>query len=146
MGYRSDVAYTITLRNKQVLNELIALVMVKGDYISKALSQCQIEVGVAGGELCRINFFAEAWKWYEGDFPEVDGHHELMDFAVNNFSDDAAYRFVRIGEEMDDNDLRDAYSDEAMDLIDWDLNISRSIDAPFNTNYIPVGDKLAVIS
>lgn len=142
MGYRSDVAYTIVFRNKQVLNEYIALVMVQGGKLSEALSQCNIEAD--DEDVCRINFYADQWKWYEGDFPIVDAHLDLLAFAVKRFGKDAAYRFVRVGEEVEDIDLRDG-SEDAHDLIDWDLDVIRSIDTPFKSDYEPIGDKLALI-
>ena len=98
MGYRSDVAYRIMFKNKTVLNEFIALVMVKGGYVVQALKECEIEKGY--GDTYYVNFFQADTKWYDS-FPEVQGHEELYKFAVERFPDDAGYKIIRIGEDAD---------------------------------------------
>lgn len=139
MGYRSDVAYTITFRDKATLNEFIALVMLKGEVERKALGECQIVVDA--DKFCEVNFYNQSVKWYDS-YPEVVAHEWLLDFAAERFEPNAAYRFIRIGEELEDNEDKYGGVDE---LIDWDLGISRSIYIPFNEHYEPVGDRLALI-
>lgn len=139
MGYRSDVAYTITFRDKATLNEFIALVMLKGEVERKALGECQIVAG--GGDTWEVNFFNQSVKWYDS-YEEVQAHEWLLDFAAERFEPNAAYRFIRIGEELEDNE--DKYGG-VNELIDWDLCISRSIEMPFSEHYEPVGDRLALI-
>ena len=140
MGYRSDVAYRIMFTNKTVLNEFIALVMVKGGYVVKALKECEIEKGYE--DTYYVNFYQGDTKWYD-DFPEVIGHHELIAFAVERFPDDAGYRFVRIGEEPDD-----VQEDEegGIDMIPYeDFYVRREISLPFSHRYNALGDTLALI-
>ena len=140
MGYRSDVAYRIMFTNKTVLNEFIALVMVKGGYVVQALKECEIEKGY--NDTYCVNFFQADTKWYDS-FPEVQGHEELYKFAVERFPDDAGYKIIRIGEDADD-----LQEDEAggVDLIPYeDFYIRREISLPFSHNYLAVGDTLALI-
>lgn len=143
MGYRSDVAYTIVFRNKATLNEFIALVMLKGDKHAKALAECEIIAEDEGNPEYRVNFYMSDVKWYEGYYPEVDGHMENLEFISERFSENAAYHFVRVGEELEDNVNS---TDGAEDLLEWDLCIERSISAPFDIEYLAVGDSLAVIA
>lgn len=140
MGYRSDVAYRIMFKNKTVLNEFIALVMVKGEYVAKALKECEIEKGY--NDEYFVNFFADNVKWYD-DFPSVQGHAELMRFAVERFPDDAGYRVIRIGEDPDDVEEDE---EGGVDMIPYeDFYVRREISLPFNYDYEPIGDTLALI-
>lgn len=143
MGYRSNVAYSIHFKSKDVLNQFIALVMVKGGEEVKALKECEIECspsttdGVDG--VFRVNFAAHDVKWYES-FPDVQAHEWLQNFAVERFPEDCAYEFVRIGE-----GLTDIEEDQggAMDEFNMTIYVERSLDIHFSGDSI--GDKLSII-
>jgi hypothetical protein len=140
MGYRSEVAYQIVLKDKTTLNDFIARVMVLGGYERKALEECQIETSDKAEE-CFINFYASDVKWYD-DYPDVQGHEKLRQLALEWFDhDDVGVNFIRIGEELED--IVEEYEGE---LADWtELRVNRSIDVPFDHAYEPVGDKLRVV-
>ena len=139
MGYRSEVAYQIVLKDKKLLNEFIAKVMVLGGYERKALEECQIETSTHVEE-CFINFYANDVKWYES-YPDVEGHEKLRALALEWFEhDDVGVNFIRIGEELED--IVEEYEGE---LADWtELRVNRSIDVPFDSNYEAVGDNLRI--
>lgn len=134
MGYRSQVAYVIEFEDIQTLNEFIALVMVKGGTEKQALSECLIIPSQ-----CRICFRADDVKWYES-YPQVQAHTWLYKFAVERFGDSAGYEFVRVGEDMDDNEF-----ESSGDIKYESIGVSRSIDLPFDYDYDPVGDALGLV-
>lgn len=142
MGYRSQVAYRIVFRNKKILNEFIALVMAVGGDKLGALKECQIEVQDNDRPECYVNYYAEDVKWYEG-YREVQAHTRLYEYAAERFPDDADYRFIRTGEDSNDNQEDGSYN--GMDDYLQDFYISRIIDTPFDTQYEPVGDTLRIL-
>lgn len=139
MGYRSEVAYTIRFDSKETLNEFIALVMAKGGYEVEALRECNIYVKDEPKDY-RVSFYADYVKWYD-DYDDVKSHHWLMDFAEERFDSKVGYRFIRIGEDIED--IEDVYGGDN-DLIDWDLTIQRNIELSFNIK--PIGEALSVIA
>lgn len=144
MGYRSEVAYRIVFKDKEVLNEFIALVMMKGGLEAQALRECEIEVLDNGRDECYVNFYAQDVKWYES-FPDVAAHTWLYEYAVERFEDDSAYFFIRIGENSDDIEESEGGSDDFIDYVRDDFYVTRSIELPFSHDYEPVGDNLRVI-
>ena len=98
MGYRSDVIFACVAdavpimlaeagKNAALKELLFADADEKfiGDYDSE------------GSYLFRWNNI----KWYDG-FPAIQDFHQMIDKIIEKL-DDEAYRLVRIGEEMDDN-------------------------------------------
>jgi hypothetical protein len=75
----------------------------------------------------RINFTADNVKWYE-DYADVQCHEALISLADEWANDELnnsgiAYRFVRIGEEVEDVESRTGGTAE------WDwVNVVRSIE------------------
>lgn len=140
MGYRSEVAYQIVLKDKKLLNEFIAKVMMLGGDICNALKECEIEAPTEGREEYYINFYASDVKWYES-YPDVQGHEKLRALALEWFDEeDVGVNFIRIGEELED--IVEEYEGH---LADWtDLRVHRSIDIPFDHSYEPVGDNLRI--
>lgn len=137
MGYRSDVAYSIRFTDKKTLNEFIALVMLKGGAETDALKECAINGSDKHGY--SIDFYLDSVKWYD-DYPEVQAHNWLMDYAIERFPEDAAYRFLRIGEESDD--VQDSWAGDS-ELINWDMYISREMGGLNDTTAI--GNALSVL-
>ncbi len=85
MGYRSEVAYRIVFKDKQVLNEFIALVMMKGGLEAQALRECEVETLDNGRDECFVNFYAQDVKWYPS-FPDVQAHTWLYEYAVDGIA------------------------------------------------------------
>jgi len=144
MGYRSDVAYIINFKNREVRDDFIALIMAKGGEELKALKECVIpEVTDSEHEeesTAQINFFAHNVKWYRS-FPDVSSHHNLMEFAVKQFKDDADYRFISVGE---DGQAEEEDSDGEYVPHD-DFHTVAYIETPFEKEYKPVGDDIRVM-
>ena len=132
MGYRSDVAYVIGFKDRQVMSEFIAVVMAVGtDAQREALKECCID-----WEHESINFNEEDVKWYE-DYPEVRAHHELMDMACER-GEDNGWIFTRIGE--DDNDIEKKCEGNYWGLYDC-VDVVRRLEV--NVNVTPVGEALS---
>ena len=144
MGYRSEVAYRIVFSNKQVLNEFIALVMMKGNEERKALSECEIEVQDNGRAECFVNFYAQDVKWYTS-YVDVAAHTWLYEFAVERFPDDCAYHYIRVGEESGDIEDEEGGSDDFIDEVRDSFYPVTTLELPFSHAYEPVGDNLRVI-
>lgn len=141
MGYRSEVSYRIGFRNKTILNEFIAKVMVLGGAECNALKECLIE---EDGDFWVVNFYASDVKWYDG-YTDVDGHTKLYNLAVEWYPDDCAYQFLRVGESDDDSQCENDGADDVLDYVWDDFRIVRYIETPFSINYEPIGDKLGLI-
>ena len=132
MGYRSDVAYTIRFvseddtKNKQSFYTFLAEAK-----SNAATAPCFGDGHWADVEIdeerLRINFAADDVKWYPS-YPSVACHEALIDLADEWVNDDAnfseiAYRFVRVGEEMDDVETKTNGS------ASWDwVNVVRAIE------------------
>jgi hypothetical protein len=114
MGYRSDVAYTIRFvsdddtRNRQSFYTFLAEAK-----SNVAIAGCfnahwnRVEVDEVR---LRINFTADNVKWYE-DYADVQCHEALINLANEWVNDELnnseiAYRFVRVGEEVEDVESR----------------------------------------
>jgi hypothetical protein len=132
MGYRSDVAYTIRFtadhdeKNKQSFYTFLAEAKANA-----ATAACFHEREWAEFEIdearYRINFAADHVKWYS-DYPDVRCHEALLDLADEWANDESnnseiAYRFVRIGEEYEDIEVRANGNAD----FEW-LGVSRSIE------------------
>ena len=141
MGYRSEVSYRIGFRNKTILNEFIAKVMVLGGHECEALKECSIE---EDGDTWFVNFYASDVKWYEG-YKDVDGHTHLYNLAVEWYPEDCAYQFLRVGESDDDSQSDTDGADDITDCVWDDFRIIRYIETPFGISYEPIGDKLGII-
>ena len=141
MGYRSEVSYRIGFRNKTILNEFIAKVMVLGGHECEALKECSIE---EDGDTWFVNFYASDTKWYEG-YKDVDGHTHLYHLAVEWYPDDCAYQFLRVGESDDDSQSDTDGADDITDCVWDDFRIIRYIETPFSISYEPIGDKLGLV-
>ena len=113
MGYRSDVAYKITINDKDQWN--VFLIEAKSKPETRLCFEDEdLQVD---HEKCEIRFLAHAVKWY-GDYPDVKCHHELLDLCdeYNERQEEqfiagtehkitpptATYLFKRIGESDDD--------------------------------------------
>jgi hypothetical protein len=106
MGYRSEVAYTITFRDKHLRNTYVNIVLAKGDkHLSEALADCYVPKDEP-----MICFHTDHYKWYP-EYPDVQAHTTLFKWAHVLYADDCDYRFVRIGEEVGDIEEDGTYGD-----------------------------------
>jgi hypothetical protein len=117
MGYRSEVAYVIRFANKEMRELFVSLQRAKADpHINEALNE------LAEVEDCLLGYHADHVKWYDG-YEEVKAHHTLMSDSIDMFNEDediVGWRFVRLGEETEDNIQEEAgNSDELYEYVDW---------------------------
>lgn len=137
MGYRSEVAYVVAFRSKQLRDTYIALVKTHGGTLLEALMECEApEPEVDGGE-ARLNFYCDYVKWYD-DFEDVKAHTKLYEWAVELYPEDCAYKFIRVGEES--GDVQDD-DDGVNDLVPYDdFYPTQSMQIPFSGHtYTPLG-------
>lgn len=118
MGYRSDVAYVIKFADKETLDAFKVSTLFEDTAMREALADCETDE-----KRVLIRFSAESVKWYES-YPDVDSHERLMSAACDEpFK--AGVRFVRIGEDYDDVEVRDR-GDDMLDA--WQhIEIRRSV-------------------
>ena len=102
MGYRSQVGFCIEFTKDP--EEFIALMRVDGRDIFKDFLRFMYvqdyETKVEDGAYGCAHFYHDHWKWYEDS---VTGLHELINMA-EDFDENYKAKFVRIGEETDDNE------------------------------------------
>lgn len=132
MGYRSNTAYVIRFKNKEQCDAFIHLQLAKADkWITEAIGELtRVEDNVLG-------FHHEHVKWYD-DYEDVKAHKTLLSDAINLFNEtptgeeipydeQAGYRFVRLGEEDDDNVVEEEGNAEQLyEYIEWYRNIEVS--------------------
>jgi len=131
MGYRSDVAYTIRFvsdddtKNRQSFYTFLAEAKSKAALAGCFNDHwCAVEVDEVR---LRINFTADNVKWYE-DYADVQCHEALLALADEWVNDelnnsDIAYKFVRVGEEVEDVETKTGGTAE------WDwVHLCRSIE------------------
>ena len=128
MGYRSEVAYVLRFKDKEMREAFVSLQRAKADkHINEALDEL-IEL-----EEDKLAYHADSVKWYDS-YEEVQAHEKLMGEALELFNEDqdiAGYRFIRIGEEYEDVVVEDhGDSDELWEY----LEVERSINIAFPTN------------
>lgn len=132
MGYRSEVAYAIALRNREDKDALLAQLH------DDVLEQIRKD-GCFTEEDDRLLFHDNGVKWYSSrllmgaaeGYPEVDAHEALIQAAKDASSEGMPMTgiFVRIGEETDDieedfwGDASDDGLPEWFDLIEVERRI-----------------------
>ena len=131
MGYRSEVAYVLRFKDKEMRESFVNLQRAKADeHINRALDEL-IEL-----EDNMLAYHAEYVKWYE-DFPEVKAHHNLMldttklfgDEYTPDYNDQAGYKFIRLGEEPDDNEDEEGGNSECLyEYLSWTKSIITSFE------------------
>jgi hypothetical protein len=143
MGYRSEVAYILRFKNAEQKQTFINLQRAKADpHINEALSEL-VEVEDWG-----LGYHADHVKWYDG-YEDVKAHETLMkdtieifanDETIPDYQDQAGYRFVRLGEEAQDNiDEEAGNSEELYEYVDWTRQINTSFQR--NTFDKPEGEE-----
>lgn len=101
MGYRIDVAFVVRGNsNTDKISELLALAKVAGIDI-EAMDFGTLRVNDTDNTLV---FQVYDTKWYDG-YDDVALVNAFMKFAAD--TERFSYRFVRIGEELEDNEVMD---------------------------------------
>jgi hypothetical protein len=113
MGYRSQLAYIIEFHNVQDRDAFVALMLAKNE---EALTEAIIDTD-HGYAKPLITYQAEDVKWYP-DYPYVKAHTHIYASAKELY--DAAYKFVRLGE--DDDDVEQ----------EWEADKAYKLNVPFN--------------
>jgi hypothetical protein len=135
MGYRSEVAYVIRFANKEMRELFVSMQRAKADpHINEALNEL-LEI-----EDCLLGYHADHVKWYEG-YEGVKAHETLMSDSIDMFNQDediTGWRFVRLGEEAEDNVQEEAgLSDDLYEYVDW----YRGMNLSFERNTYEVNRK-----
>lgn len=100
MGYRSDVAVTILFETLDAAKLFVAKVRAaQPEPVRKALEEYSIHVHDDGVTV--LHGYYESVKWYRDMFEDVQAHHTLLGLAEDA---GAGWRFIRIGEDADDNE------------------------------------------
>jgi hypothetical protein len=126
MGYRSEVAYVIRFKDREMRELFVSLQRAKADkHINEALDEL-VEV-----EDAMLGFHADYVKWYDG-YEDVKAHQQLLTDAIEVFNkdeDQAGYRFIRLGEEDDDNTVEEeGASDDLYEYVGWTKHLSVSFE------------------
>lgn len=100
MGYRSDVAYYISFKDKEQRDTFMGVLRERNN---KAISDELQYLKMVDN--CAIAAYFADTKWYDS-YENVQAHNRIMELALEWFPDDAAYKFVRAGEDDDDNETR----------------------------------------
>jgi len=119
MGYRSEIAIAI---HKDVIGEFLTFLKT-----TKVMHEIFGQYGFTLDKDFQGKghwLFTESQiKWYtmmEDDYPEVDAFEKFFSLMDEDEKTEDKYRFIRIGEELDDIERRG-------DWYDSDLNVQRKI-------------------
>ena len=131
MGYRSEVAYVLRFKDKDMRESFVNLQRAKADeHINRALDDL-IEL-----EDNMLAYHAEYVNWYE-DYNEVKAHYCLMADTTKLFGDEystdyneqAGYKFIRLGEAPDDNEDEEGGNSECLyEYLSWTKSIITSFE------------------
>ena len=99
MGYRSEVLLALSPKAAVLLSTYIA----RGGAIAELLSEESCDT-IDKEEDGQVTYHWNGIKWYES-YPEIAAVQEFMSRLEEENMDDE-YRFVRVGEDTDDNEVR----------------------------------------
>jgi hypothetical protein len=102
MGYRSEVSFCLRVKEPEVF---AGLMKAKDEQI---LNEFLENMVLVNGE---FHFYSNHWKWYD---ESESAFMDLMNMA-EDYDEDFACRFARIGEETDDT-VEHAFGDAGWDL------------------------------
>lgn len=101
MGYRSDVAIGLAFVNKAAARDFVLKVQAcQPEDVRQALTEYSVVLGASEQEPVLFLGYYEDVKWYP-TYPDVIAHATLSTLAEEA---GAATRFVRIGDELCDDD------------------------------------------
>jgi len=93
MGYRSDLCIAIN-------SEVKAWSLIANNWPSLLDDADRTDETT-----CASYYWMDGWKWYESH-EEVNAVMKFLDEVENQFDENTAYGFVRIGEEFEDIEVR----------------------------------------
>ena len=117
MGYRSDVGWACDSAVAEVIDAVLELNPKESNPDIHSLIDMGRDNHWGSDRTDRL--FFEHVKWYEG-YHDVDMFNRLMEHLDAHGLEDF-YGFVRVGEEMDDNEMRGV-------PYEYDLGIRRSVE------------------
>ena len=117
MGYRSDVGWACDPAVAEVIDAVLELNPKESNSDLHGLIDMGRDSHWGSDRTDRLYF--DGVKWYEG-YHDVDMFNRLMEH-LDAHGLDEFYGFVRVGEEMDDNEMRGV-------PYQYDLGISRSVE------------------
>jgi hypothetical protein len=126
MGYRSDVYTAIEFVDEATCDAWIVAAKLRSE---PRMWQDMFGDGERSADGRVVIIAHESVKWYD-DFDDVKFFHDTLEWAHEHF--DCGYRFVRIGEELDD--IVDDYNEPKAGWNDslWEaLEIYRAVDYGF---------------
>ena len=122
MGYRSDVALGVGFKNREALVAFLSAVRL-GDKMPAEHLACYKVTEVSPDMILLHATFMDV-KWYDS-YSDVQCHNGLL---VEAAAHGAATAFVRVGEELDDNEVN-IDNDDDLDM--WSFfHISRRLVTP----------------
>ena len=134
MGYRSEVSYIIAFEHMKDRDAYVDMIRArKNEYLTRALDGCFISPDEA-----TIFFYETNIKWYD-EYPEVQAHTSLYNYARGMFGDAVDYKFVRVGEEEGDIEV-DSTNGDLLEGVE--IYPRTTIETPYNTNYRDVVKEL----
>jgi len=122
MGYRSEVAYVIQFDDMETKQEWVAIAKLHPTY-SQALKECKF---VDDMDKDYISAYFAHVKWYD-TFDDVKCHTAMLDAIAEDANEHVNARFIRIGEDQDDNE-DNAYGENGYDI---EMYMHRSIDTTY---------------
>lgn len=123
MGYRSEVAYVIEFDDMQIKKEWVALAKLDEQF-NRALKECKF---VDDMEKAYISAYFAHVKWYD-DSEDVKTHMRMLNsLDAEDCMEGISARFMRIGEEDNDNE-DEAFGEDGYDI---PMYISRHIDTEY---------------
>ena len=129
MGYRSDVYIAVAFKSKSDMEEVLAVYA-----LDPRVQKFNLVEDWAVKEDNILFYSVEDTKWYD-NYEDVQGLEYMLTLA-DQFTEKRAmpiaHRFIRIGEELDDIEIReDGRTAQRSDLIEklWDgMQLSRSVE------------------
>lgn len=126
MGYRSDVFAAIEFVDDATCDAWLVATKLRSE---PTMWQEMFGHGLRSSDGRIVVIAHEDVKWYD-DFDDVKFFHATLEWTHEHF--DCGYRFVRIGEELDDiadyyNEPKEGWNDNLWEV----LEINRSVDYGF---------------
>lgn len=110
MGYRSDVCLALNSAGVAALKEALA----SPDTSEKNRSEVESLLAYADKHLVDAESGSECWKWNDVKWYNDPVYYPDVDFVEGFISelDEDNYRFIRVGEDYDDVDVRGWWTDD----------------------------------
>jgi len=124
MGYRSEVALATRKQDFKILKNLAKENQIVLDFIDEADIKADDDIVILHWD----------WvKWYS-DYPEIKAIDKFLDELREK---DAPYKFIRIGESVEDVEVdinygnEDEYGEDITERIDTVIEVNRSVNIDF---------------